>query len=151
MSIGWMASLAEADDYYDNRFQNALWLELTEQRKTAALTTAYKRIYYSSDFDVPDPPSAALLAKLKDAQCEMTYYLLVHLKDEDVRKGLQAQGITTAGILKETYDKDSLNKVPIPPIVEEILVDIYKYSSSFAVVDIDRDEDESVDKDVVDL
>ncbi|GAH56372.1 unnamed protein product, partial [marine sediment metagenome] len=83
------------------------------------------------------------------AQCETALYMAIHLSDEDRRKGLQAQGVIGAGIVKETYDKDSLDKLPMPPIVLEILGDFYKYGEAMVMVDIDRDEDKSVDEDVV--
>lgn len=151
MSIGWMNDTAEADTYFDTRLESQSWNALDDDKKTAALTTGYKRIYYNSDFSIPTSPTTAQLAKLKDAQCEMAYFLVVHLADEDRRKGLQAQGVVDAGIVKEAYDKDSLNTLPIPPIVFEILADFYKYSEVFGMADLDRDEDESVDKKVDDF
>lgn len=154
MPIGWLENVAEAETYFETRYGSDDFDNLTESTgayyKTAVLTTAYKRLYYCPDFSIPSSPTAAQLAKLKDAQCETALYMAIHLTDEDRRKGLQAQGVIDAGIVKETYDKDSLNKLPIPPIVFEILVDFYKYGESMVMVDIDRDEDESVDEDVTD-
>ena len=80
----------------------------------------------------------------------MAYYLAVHLADEDRRKGIQTQGVTDAGIVKEKYDKDKLNDLPIPPFVDVLLED-FKTEKAFGMVDVDRDEDESVDTKVDDF
>ena len=149
MSIGWMTDLAEATTFFSTRLESGSWGNLNDTQKTAALTTAYNRICYHGDFSIPTAPTAAQLAKLKDAQCEMAFYLIVHLADEDRRKGLQTQGVVGAGIVKETYDKDSLGKLPIPPTVFEILKDFYKYGETMAMIPIDRDENKDLDTDVV--
>ena len=151
--IGWLIDVAEAETYFETRYKSEAFDNLTEAtgdyQKTAVLTTAYKRLYYCSDFSIPSSPTAAQLAKLKDAQCETALYMAIHLSDEDRRKGLQAQAIIGAGIVKETYDKDSLDKLPIPPIVLEILKDFYKYGDAMAMIPIDRHEDEDLSTDVV--
>ena len=109
--------------------------------------------YISVYFDVPakaDATAAQLVILIK-AQSEMTYYILMHLEDEDRRKGIQAQGVVSAGIVKEAYDKDKSSEVPIPPIVKTMLVDYYKFTAPFYSVDIDRDENEAVSEDVTDF
>ena len=77
----------------------------------------------------------------------MAYYLALHWGDEDRRAGLQAQAVTEAGIVKEVYDKDRAGKVPIPPIVEELLED-FSNLKAFGMANIERDEDESVNEKV---
>ena len=82
----------------------------------------------------------------------MAYYLAQHLEDEDRRKGLQAQATIGAGIIQEKYNKDMLTELPVPPFVEAMLEDAgFLTESAFAMVDIDRDEDESVDTKVDDF
>lgn len=148
--IGWMTDTAEANTYFiEKRLEVAAWDAMVTATKTKALWNGYNRICRCSDFSIPATPSAAELLKLKDAQCEMAYYLAIHLADEDRRKGLTAQGVVGAGIVKETYDKDSLDKLPIPPIVLEILMDFYKYGEAMAMIPIDRDEDKDMATDVV--
>lgn len=151
--IGWLTDVAEADTYFETRYKSEAWDDVPEASgdyaRTAVLTTAYNRIRYHGDFSIPISPTVAQLAKLKDAQCEMAFYFVIHLADEDRRKGLTAQGVMAAGIVKETYDKDSLNKLPIPPSVTEILKDFYKYGEAMAMIPIDRDEDKKMSEDVV--
>lgn len=152
MSIGWMTNLAEANAYFINeRLETDSWDGLANDAiKTKALWNGYNRIYYNPDYSIPSSPTVAQLVRLKKAQCEMAYYLTVHLADEDRRKGLQIQGVTQAGIVEESYDKDWLDKLPIPPIVDLMLED-FKTAVGFGMVDIDRDEDESVDEDTTDV
>ena len=150
MAIGWMDDLNEADTFFNTRLNNSAWINLDGDERTAALTTAYNRIRYCPDYSIPASPTIAQKAKLKDAQCEMAIYMATHLADEDRRKGLQIQGVTHAGIVEENYDKDWLDKLPIPPIVDSILED-FKTVIGFGLVDIDRDEEESVDTDATDV
>jgi hypothetical protein len=81
----------------------------------------------------------------------MAYYLAGHLADEDRRKGLQAQAVTEAGIVKEKYDGAGLASIPIPGAVVDLLDEFEVGETPFYSVDIERDEDESVDYDPTDL
>lgn len=151
MSIGWMVDLAEANTYFTaERYVTADWDSLADADRTKALLNAYNRIVYCARFSIPAVPTAAQLVVLKYAQCEMAYYLIIHLGDEDHRKGLQAQGVISAGIVKEVYSKDMLEKIPIPPVVAEILEDFDEETETIVMLDVDRNEDESVDFDAVD-
>ena len=152
--IGWMNNTEEADAYFDVRLENTAWFAFDDDKKDAAITTAYNRIYYDKRYDVPtyDDATAAQLVVLKIVNCEMAYYLAVHLADEDRRKGLHAQGVLEAGIVKEVYDKDMLTELPVPPFVDAILEDAgFVTEAAFGMVNLDRDEDESVDEKVDDF
>jgi len=148
MPLGYFANLTAAKLYFtDERLETSAWDELNDIYQTKAITNAYNRLYYSA-FPLPAyvEATAAELVYLSKANAEMAYYMCQHLADEDRRKGLQAQGVTTAGIVKEVYDKSKLNEVPIPPFVVAILEEAgFESSTGFGMVDIDRDEDESVD------
>jgi len=150
MSLGWFSNLADGESYFTNeRLVTTAWDALTDAQKNKAIKMAYNRIYYSPKYDVPTyaDASAAQLTKLKKVNGEMAYYLAQHLEDEDRRKGLQAQAVTDAGIVKESYNKDDLMSLPVPPFVDALLKD-FKTEKAFGMVDIDRDEDESVDEKV---
>ena len=128
--IGWIA-LADANTYFTTRLENAEWTGLTDAQKTAALTTSYNRIRYLKDYDIPSSPTDAQKAVLADAECELAYYMLIHLADEDRRKGLQAQGVVQAGVVKEAYVETNWSiikpdSIPLPPIVKQMLTDFYK-------------------------
>jgi hypothetical protein len=153
MAIGWFDNLTDGNNYFINeRLETSAWDELEDIYRTKALNTAYNRLYYCKDYSLPTYAQASAVQRiiLKKAQAEMAYYLAQHLADEDRRKGLQAQGVTDAGIVKESYDLNYLDKLPIPPFVDELLAD-FKTAKSFALIDIDRDEDESAGDEVADV
>jgi len=77
--------------------------------------------------------------------------MYVHLKDEDRRKGLQAQGVISAGLVKENYDKDSLDKIPMPQEAVDVLVDAFVTHKPLYQVDVDRREPVGADQDVTDV
>jgi hypothetical protein len=145
-AIGWFDALATAESYFTSeRLETTAWDGLaTDAKKTKALTQAYNRIFYSNLFDVPAyaDATAAELVILQKAQAEMAYYLAVHAADEDRRKGIQAQGVTEAGIVKEKYADGSLSDIPIPPIVSGILEDFSTDGDEFYAQGVDRDEDD---------
>ena len=149
--IGWL-TLAEAETYFTTRLESGAWTG-TDAVKTAALTTAYNRIRYLKDYTIPTSPTAAQELILMDAQCELSLYMLIHLEDEDRRKGLMAQGVAGAGIVKETFvrfgsDVIKADEVPLPPIVKQMLNSFYDYNQQLYAVDIDRDEDYTSSEDL---
>ena len=158
MSVGWFDDLDDAKAYFTTeRLITTSWdtvVALGDPTATKAVINAYNRILYDPRYDVPTyaDATAAQLVVLKKINGEMAYYLAQHLEDEDRRKGLQAQAVIGAGIVKETYDKDMLDEMPIPPFVDALLKEEgFMTEKAFGMVDIDRDEDESVDTKVDDF
>ncbi len=153
--LGW-STLAQAESYFSNeRLETTVWDALaSDDVKNKALNTAYNRIYYDPRYAVPaagDETAAQLIALIK-IQGEMANYLIVHLADEDRRKGLQAQAVIKAGIVKEEYNKDDLMALPVPPFVDAMLEDEgFTTDVAFGTRDIDRDEDESANTKVDDF
>jgi len=148
--IGW-TTLGAANAYFGaERLDSTAWMELTDAKRSAALSMAYNRLRFCQDFSIPASPSAAELEKLKYGQFEMAYYLALHQADEDRRKGLQAQGVTNAGLVKEGYAESGLDKLPIPPIVRDLLADFSSATNAY-VRDIARDENYHVSDDVTEL
>jgi len=153
MPPGWLVNLAEGNAYYDGeRLVTEAWDDLAgDPQKTKVLTQAYNRILYDDRFTIPAAPTPAELVILKKAQCEMAYYLCVHLADEDRRKGIQVQATKQAGIVKEAYVEDMLEDLPVPPFVLVLLAP-FVTGKHLLVTDIDRDEDKSVsDPSVIDI
>ena len=154
--IGWFDDLANAELYFTtDRLVTTSWDALaTDALKTKAVINAYNRIFYDPRYAVPTYAlaTAAQLVILKIVNGEMSYYLAQHLEDEDRRKGLQAQAVIEAGIVKEVYNKDDLMALPVPPMVDAMLeAEGFTTEKAFGLVDIDRDEDESVDTKVDDF
>ncbi len=151
-AIGWFDDLDDAKAYFTTeRLITTAWdalVTLGDPTATKAVINGYNRIYYDPRYDVPTyaDATAAQLVILKKVNGEIAYYLAQHLEDEDRRKGLQAQAVIKAGIVKEEYNKDDLMALPIPPFVDAILEDEgFITGVAFGMKDIDRDEDESVD------
>lgn len=147
MALGYFDDLADAELYFTNeRLETAAWDTLDEaglSQKTKVITNAYNRIYYDPRWMLPtySEATAAQLVILKKANAEMAYYLAVHLADEDERKGIQAQAVIKAGIVKEDYLETALENLPVPPFVIAILIQ-FAIDNRFAVVSVGRDEEE---------
>lgn len=150
MAIGYFDDLGQAQDYFiQERLERSAWDLLSDDEKqSAAIVMAYNRLYYGDEtqnMPTKAAASAAQLVVLKIANAEMAYYMAEHLKGEDSRKGLQAQGVIESGIVEEKYSEDYLMKLPIPPFVKSLLMKLGLWAKiSFAAVDLTRNEDESV-------
>lgn len=156
MPIGWFDDLDDAKAYFTTeRLITTSWDALADDpTKTKAVINGYNRVFYDPRYDVPTyaDASAEQLVILKKVNGEISYYLAQHLDDEDRRKGIQAQATITAGIVKEDYNPDDLMSLPVPPFVDAILDDAGFLSEvAFGAVDINRDENESVDTKVDDF
>lgn len=154
MAIGWLNNAAQAQNYFDTeRLRTDCWDDVGAESGALGpkvLLNAYNRLYYDPRFALPTfiEATAVELIILVKAQCEMAYYLCCHLRDEDRRKGIQAQAVIKAGIVKEDYFSDMLMSLPIPPFVLALLAP-WKKAKHYLVTDIDRDEDLCVDDEIV--
>lgn len=148
--IGWI-SVTDANGYFLKRLESTSWDALTttsaKNEKEAVLYMAYDRLRFCREFSVPASPTADQTERLKLAQCETAYYLAMHLLSEDRRKGVQAQGVVGAGVVKETYSEAYLSKIPLPPIVYEMMEE-FSDALPFYVREVARDEEEAVGEDV---
>lgn len=158
MSLGWFDDIADAEAYFTNeRLVTTAWDALDPDdddtaKQEKAVKSAYSRIFYNPKYDVPTyaDASTAQLVILKKVNGEMAYYLAQHMEDEDRRMGLRAQGVIKAGIVEEDYKKDL--ELPIPSFVDALLeAEGFVSEMAFGMVDVDRDEDESVDTKVDDF
>ena len=157
MAMGWFSDLNNAKDYFTfERLVTTAWdalVVLGDPTATKAILNAYNRIYHDPRYDVPTYADATPAQKvvLRIVNGEMAYYLAMHLASEDRRMGLRAQGVIKAGIVKEDY-KDDLAELPIPPLIDAMLDDAgFTTEKAFGMVDLARDEDESVDTKVDDF
>lgn len=115
------------------------------------LTRSWYRILYDPRWTIPASPGAADKAKLAYAQEMTAWYMHTHVDDEDRRKGLQAQGVTQAGLVQETYDKDKAATIPLPPEAIGVLNSLFTTKKPFYAIDIDRREPVGADQDVVNI
>ena len=135
--IGWLdTGLTEADTFFSTRVGAVdLWSELTDDQKTAALTTAYNEIRHSPQVSIPSSPTAAQKLVLAYAQEEFSLFFIVTDVGGIRREAGQWQNITSAGLVKETYKDDQ----GLPPRILRILDD-YKTQEPAFEIDIYRDE-----------
>jgi len=140
----YLTDLAEADTYFaTERAETEAWDDLSpSSQKEAFLTNAFNLIFYCREFSIPAPANATAdeLVILKKANCEMAYYLAIHLSDQDRRKGIQAQGVVQAGVVKEVYDPARLDVTPIPSNVRDLLAPWAVGKKAFVAINIGRDE-----------
>ena len=147
MSLGYFVDLADAETYFtDERLETEAWDELASGLKSKVAVNSYNRLYYDKKWELPTYAEATTtqLTRLRIANGEMAYYLALHMADEDRRKGIQAQGVIEAGVVKEKYSEAMLMSLPVPPFVEALLEEFETEVPSFGAIDLARDEDESV-------
>ena len=135
----------EATEYFEGRYGSGAWDALTPDPsddlhadKKKALVTAYRQLSSGLFTGLPGTPTQAM----KDAQCEQALFLLQQGGDNDLRGGLQAQGVTAAGVVKEQYNPDSAGKLAICPAAMQLLKDYYTPATGGVFgADLTRDED----------
>jgi hypothetical protein len=136
-TYGWV-TIAEADTYFSTRLGSGiLWDSGTE--KESALTTAYNQLQNSGTFTLPTTATTAM----KYAQYEQALFLLQHNDDIMRRKGLQAQGVTQAGIVQESYTAEAGKEMAICPMALQLL-SAYKTKSHCYKITLTRDDEEDV-------
>ena len=92
----YLVSNAWADDYFVTRYgAAALWTPLSEADKTAALATAEAQLKQRYSVGVTDGDKAAV--------CEQALFLVLSGAGADRRAALQAQGVTAASMVGESY------------------------------------------------
>jgi len=137
-------TLVNAETYFLSRLgSSSYWsATVTDEIKKASLVTAFRHLTGMKDFSLPITGTPADIVQY--AQCEQALFLLVTQNELLSRKGLQAQGVVSAGVVKESYDKDMLGKIAISEITKEML-NAYFTSGGVYLMDIERDEDEDID------
>ncbi len=132
---------ADANTYFEARIHGDDYWTNNASDNIPALITAYRWLN-AGNYSFPTTATQGM----KDAQCEMSFFLLQHQPDLDLRMGLQAQGVVAAGVVKERYKDDNYVEIPIPPIVQKLL-ESYETARPVFLVDIERNENESVSYD----
>jgi len=136
----WVTELA-ANDFMESRMGAGDYWGDGGGDNAAALITAYQWLN-AGKYSLPTTATQAM----KDAQCEMALFLLQHQPDLDLRMGLQAQGVITAGVVKERYKDDNTVEMPIPPIVQQLL-QAYDTNRPVYLINLERNEEEGVSYD----
>jgi len=134
-AIGWI-TLEEAETYFETRYNSTAW-DSAASSQTAALQTAYNQLIDCGRFSTPTTPDTP--GKMKRAQCEQALFIIQHQEDADSRMGLQAQGVTSAGIVQESYE--IIGGIPVSPYAVKALSAWDRERVGFFQVDAERDDD----------
>jgi hypothetical protein len=144
MTVGtntWI-SRDDANIYFGTRISSADWAAAADADKDKALQTAFRQIKYNTDYEIPSETSD----NLKYAQCEQAVFLIKFATAISYRKGLQAQGVTAAGIVKETYSEAKLDELAI---CAEAKLFLKGYIAGNGAALLNLEEDETCDVDGV--
>ena len=133
----WLTEAA-ADTYFEARVKGSDYWTSGATDNKPALITAYNWLN-AGGYSFPTTATQAM----KDAQCEMAFFLLQHQPDLDLRMGLQVQGVIAAGVVKERYRDDNTVELPVPVIVQQLL-EGYSTSRPIFMVNLERNEEEGV-------
>ncbi len=124
MSNPWVTE-ADAEAYFATRLgASEYWASGTDRE--AALTTAYNDLAGCGLFDFELPSGEEIPNAWAVALCEQALFLLM---DEgiDARAGLISQGVSQAGIVKESYNRLTAHTSPggivIAPKARALLAD----------------------------
>lgn len=131
-------SVTDADEFFTLRLSTDSWTAAATAKKEAALAQAYRTLTQCGLYSFPDTATQAM----KDAQCEQALFLLHEEDSLDARMALQAQGVRTANVVKESYG-DGVATIPLAPLAK-LMLDDYALSAdkTAQIVTIYRDEDE---------
>jgi len=101
----------EANIYFEYYWGREAWTDLTTNQKESLLITAFNKIYFSGLFQIA---KTAESQEVKNAQCEMAWFIYNFQQDIERREGLQASGITSfnLGSFSESYELKETNGIP---------------------------------------
>lgn len=148
MAIGWLADLTEANTYFLTSIEMInYWPTLSDAEKTAALTTAYNRLTNSDLLSLPASPTPEQLENLKYAQLEYAGDLSFSMDGGARRRILINDGVSSAGVVKESYFEDAQKMAgQIPDRILDILDD-YKSKKKQGLYLYQRFRKETVSED----
>ena len=137
-------SLQEADDYFEFRLHSDSWEDYANQEQ--ALVTATKMLEWyvvwatfsktiTQALTYPDYASADIPIEVKNATCEMAYFILN--EDRSMESDLIGLSSLKVGPLSITTDKAD-RKNPIPDVVWMILKPLGVYANTYAGVELNR-------------
>lgn len=129
---GLWLTVDEANTFFSTRLGSAAWSASNEQ--LAALTTAQNDLESCGRYDFPSEPDE----DMKAAVCEQALFLLAD-DGIDARAGLRAQGVKSAGVVKEAYEGAG-DDVAIAPRAALRLAS-YKRDWGAYSIELSRDDD----------
>jgi len=117
-------TLSEAATYFDTRLgASTYWASGVD--KEGALQLAYNDLIDCGLFDFTLASGEDYPQVWLEAQCEQALFLLIQGVGLDLRTGLQAQGVTSANVVGETYRVPRGGGIPIAPRARQALTNEY--------------------------
>jgi hypothetical protein len=110
-------TVAEADQYFEERWNAAAWAGLSLTAKQQLLITAYRWIFYSPLFNIP---ASSTSETVKTAQMELAWYIYNYFQEHEDRQAIYSQGVRD---FKLSRWEEELDKGGMPDIIKEILFD----------------------------
>jgi hypothetical protein len=123
-------TIAFADDYFDERWGTSAWAALTNNQKTVLLIHAYNWINQQPDISIPASSTTTIV---KQAQCEVAWYIYSYFDSHEKRRALYIQGVTKFKISKFSED---LQGASFPEFVKGMLKDfITEIGGQFPIIE----------------
>ena len=110
-------TVAEADDYLEEKFSADAWATLSTTIKSQCLITAFWWIYNYPSFNIPKSSTSE---NVKNAQIELAWWTYQYYTSYEKRGALISSGVTDFTLSKW---KEELGTQDIPQIVLDILDD----------------------------
>jgi len=133
------ATVQEANAYMQHRLGAADYWH-PDAPKEEALVTAYHQLRDCGLFIFPKTATA----DMKRMQFEQALFLLMDQGSIDLRAGLRAQGVVSAGTVKESYRSSGRVEIPIAPAAAAIGERLYQRRRMAFGIDLERNEEEDV-------
>ena len=121
-------TLAEADAYFEAKYNASdIWAAFTDTVKKQLLISAYNWINQQSIFSI-SPSSTAEAVKI--AQCEAAWYLYSFGTEDEKRRALIGQGVTSFDLSNWS---ETLSKYQFPSFLSDMLDDFFVGKGGYKV------------------
>lgn len=110
-------TLEYADAYFEERWNSESWALKEEEDRKKLLAHAYKLINQQSDIAIAADETEDIV---KQAQCELAWYILNYWNEHEKRKALANMGVTEFKVSKFS---EKLTKIQIPEDIKDMLSD----------------------------
>ena len=125
-------TIAEADDYLENKIGASDWAGLTDANKTTYLISAFR--YIRQKYNIP---VASVLQVVKEAQIETAWWMYTFWLDYEKRRNLYSAGVTQFKISKF---EEWLQKATTPQFLDDLIGEFKDTGMRFPLIEREYDE-----------
>ncbi len=129
-------TIAQADDYFEAKYNAAAWATLTVLQKTQLLLSAVKWILSQNTFDIPMTSTVSIV---QQAQCEAAWFIYRWFDEYEKRRALISSGVKSFHVLDFT---ESYGELVFPVFLSDMLSD-YSLIADSQFVNIHRDVEDN--------